>query len=804
MKLCEIYIEGFGKLSGARMRFSDGLNVLKRENGFGKTTLAVFIKAMLYGLDSGKKQSVTESDRRHYLPWSGGRCGGSLVFEAEGKRYRIERTFGKKEREDTFKLYDERTGKESFAYSERIGEELFGVDEGGFLGTVFLGEEELSDGAENKTVMAKLTNLSGCDGDISSLDKALLALEDVRKLYYKRGGGGEIAETSARIAALDGRIGELTRLKAELRENEERLSASGEEIKRAKRERELERERAAEAGALRERRLYAKQYSDMLRAVREDEERLRELEIFFGGQIPAPSLLEDMKRKEREAALLVNEPVDAEEETFGEGVSELEYSRARELSERIPRLEGEISALKDQIGSKSRVTDLPPCEEIGAIRDKLRLKAVISAAIPLGAIILFSACLLGHFVNGLAYLAALSALPLIVFGAVRASARRKKKKEGVVLARELIKRVTGMDVSGERLIPTVEELYRLAKENERSESESEALSERLNSLLAEASALEDEARRFIGKFDIPEGNTLTGMINTILERRSASLALSGAMTAKGGGRERALLRSAELRREVLAFLAPFKTVTERPLDEISSKLIEREALLRSLERTRESVRSYGAEHGLTDDIAESILSAEPSRITYSAAASDELPRLEASRALLSRRNEELIFQISALDDLILERDSLLSKKAELEARLSIVTKTKDLLISASDDLTARYLGKTKEAFARYITLISGAIADGVSLDTSFNIKKIEGGEYKEAENYSRGTRDLFALALRLALVESLYEGERPFIILDDPFAHFDDTALAGAKAALLAIAKEKQILYLTCSEVRAV
>ena len=66
----------------------------------------------------------------------------------------------------------------------------------------------------------------------------------------------------------------------------------------------------------------------------------------------------------------------------------------------------------------------------------------------------------------------------------------------------------------------------------------------------------------------------------------------------------------------------------------------------------------------------------------------------------------------------------------------------------------------------------------------------------------RGTRDFIALAARLAIVDALYEGEMPFIILDDPFAFFDDEKLKSGIAVLSQIAKERQIIYLTCSQAR--
>jgi uncharacterized protein YhaN len=60
------------------------------------------------------------------------------------------------------------------------------------------------------------------------------------------------------------------------------------------------------------------------------------------------------------------------------------------------------------------------------------------------------------------------------------------------------------------------------------------------------------------------------------------------------------------------------------------------------------------------------------------------------------------------------------------------------------------------------------------MDTSFALMRSEGAESKTVDAYSLGTRELYSLAMRLALIDSLYTSETPFIILDDPFAHFDD------------------------------
>ena len=140
MRLIELYIENFGKLSNYRYSFTQGLNVINEENGYGKSTLAAFIKSMLYGLEDTRRPRLDENDRKRYLPWQGGVFGGTLTFAVGSKKYRIERTFAPKAADDTFTLYDCESGKESSDYGSDLGEELFGINVDGFERTVFLSE----------------------------------------------------------------------------------------------------------------------------------------------------------------------------------------------------------------------------------------------------------------------------------------------------------------------------------------------------------------------------------------------------------------------------------------------------------------------------------------------------------------------------------------------------------------------------------------------------------------------------------------------------------------------------------------
>ena len=50
MRLISLYIENFGNLSAYKYNFDSNLSSFYEENGYGKTTLVSFIKAMFYGL----------------------------------------------------------------------------------------------------------------------------------------------------------------------------------------------------------------------------------------------------------------------------------------------------------------------------------------------------------------------------------------------------------------------------------------------------------------------------------------------------------------------------------------------------------------------------------------------------------------------------------------------------------------------------------------------------------------------------------------------------------------------------------
>ena len=169
MKLISCHIENFGKLHAFAYEFQPGINVILKENGWGKTTLTAFLTVMFYGFINEHKRSPLENERKRYTPWQKGTYGGQLVFVQKNKRYRLERTFGKKASEDTFSLTDATTNLATTDFSSQIGEELFGIDRASFAKTLYLAQQDCQTNV-TPGISAKIGNLADEQADISGYE----------------------------------------------------------------------------------------------------------------------------------------------------------------------------------------------------------------------------------------------------------------------------------------------------------------------------------------------------------------------------------------------------------------------------------------------------------------------------------------------------------------------------------------------------------------------------------------------------------------------------------------------------------
>ena len=306
MKLIKCYVENFGKLSNFTYNFQDGLNIIKEQNGFGKTTFAVFIKSMFYGMDAGKNQKIEKSERKKYYPWQGGNYGGNIEFEVDGKKYKIERFFGKKPAEDTFKLYNLSTNLESQDYTENIGEEIFKINKEGYERSTYIPQGQIQIEMED-SINAKLGNVLESDNDVNSSEQAIEAINKAKKIYKKeKGRSGLIDEKKEKLNQLERELEKKQSDLEILKIQEEKLKQLNNKIKEQEKLRDQSQQKLSEKMEQGRKVAKLETYKTILTKYNKSQENIDELTEFFANDIPSDDLIKNLTEKNFELEITKN------------------------------------------------------------------------------------------------------------------------------------------------------------------------------------------------------------------------------------------------------------------------------------------------------------------------------------------------------------------------------------------------------------------------------------------------------------------------------------------------------------------
>lgn len=179
MKILNLKINNFGKLSNKEIKLEDGINIIYGENESGKSTLLKFIMGMFYGLSKNKNGKFIPDNER-YTPWDGGEFSGKISYElTSGEKFEVFRDFKKKnpsiyneELEDISKSFniDKTTGNKFFYDQTKVDEELF-------LSTICSMQEETKlEEKEQLSLVQKMSNLASTGEDNLSYQKIMSKL----------------------------------------------------------------------------------------------------------------------------------------------------------------------------------------------------------------------------------------------------------------------------------------------------------------------------------------------------------------------------------------------------------------------------------------------------------------------------------------------------------------------------------------------------------------------------------------------------------------------------------------------------
>ncbi len=205
----KIIIKSFGLITDMTLEFSEKVNVIEGQNEAGKSTIAAFIKYMLYGFDESEAEGTRERQKR--ISWETGTAQGSMYVRVKDKRFLITRSTTPTDNtaRTTFKeeasIIDLETGAPAFG-KLNAGDVFFGVDRDLFDNTAFIGQ--IGDTSINEgSVKESIENIlfSGSER-INNQRAAEKVKEKMHSLLHESGSGGAIIDLLKREDSLRERL----------------------------------------------------------------------------------------------------------------------------------------------------------------------------------------------------------------------------------------------------------------------------------------------------------------------------------------------------------------------------------------------------------------------------------------------------------------------------------------------------------------------------------------------------------------------------------------------------------------------
>lgn len=176
--------------------------------------------------------------------------------------------------------------------------------------------------------------------------------------------------------------------------------------------------------------------------------------------------------------------------------------------------------------------------------------------------------------------------------------------------------------------------------------------------------------------------------------------------------------------------------------------------------------------------------------------------LSARQALLAQLKTEAEFLARDTGD-VADTENMLDNATErleaLRKKYYTAQTAMRLLAQAKEKLTTAYAPKLRENFLSLVSQATdGAFSDAI-VSADFRTELTADGATREMGYFSKGTRELSDFCLRLALIKTMYGGNPPILILDDPFVNLDDGNFRRAVKLLKTAAPNCQIIYLSCT-----
>ena len=745
-----INIKSFGMITDMTLSFAEDINVIVGHNEAGKSTIAAFIKYMLYGFGNDAA-SDTPDERLRRTNWDNGTAQGSMTVRVGEKRYMITRVTEKVDnggrisyKEDA-SIIDMETGSPAFG-KVPAGEVFFGVDKSLFENTAFVGQ--IGDSVINEgSVKQSIENIlfSGSE-KINNQRAASKVATKKDTLLHKAGGGGAIYELKRRAEQLEERFKSADEDNREILAKEAKLH----DIK-TRREKTLNNlDKCTDLDACYRNVIIIQSFDELHALEQQCEQKAEEYGNFIAENtradfVPNEAYLTDIAVCRRSVDDAYRNLVDAEERYSKEKQAAGITKESEAAIERCDEFGGEEAIIAKATGLHKKIVNafvLGGASVLALIAEAVyQLVATGAIATPLFRI-LFA-------------LPGAAAVVGIVY-AIRTALGNKAKLEEI----QSTFSTTNLDDLVNKLTVISEEREKrdkLARDTEEARSTLERA--KLNYENAKGELLsvilrwgEEPPTSNLNEFL----NNLEAKVKTFLDEERRILAEKTEVEIAMRGIRKQLADKSEI--EIRAQVSPLK---RKVLSEI-----DHDSILAGINDSRIEIAAL-------DKLAEEV------------------------------ENELSMLKIRATDpgELYAKMQENDARIAELDLQHSACELALGIIESAGDDLRLEISPRLGEYSASLMQVMTDKKYSDIDVSDGLKVSFVApDGEKRSVDFLSGGTRDLTYISLLMALIDMLYT-EKPPVCFDESFAHQDNARARYMMKAVHKLATEGQQSFIfTCRE----
>ena len=820
MKLIKAHIANFGILENKDIEFND-LTSFYQENGKGKTTLASFIKAMFYGLP---KDSKSETERKHFLPWNKGLFGGNLEFSFNNKIYKIERTFDSKSpTKDECNVYVNNIKTNEFD-DKIIGEEMFKIDKETFNRTLFFDSNDLNFKDSSSSLSSKIyghvVNFDDASFNdaISNLDKLVKeyseSKRDSNKIYSLRKINIELSNKISNYKDIENVLDSKNEKLNDFKNQKEEVKKQLEIIK-------FENDLKGKFDAL-------NQYKENLK---EDELSLNNIKNKYK-IIPSKDEIDDIKTKNNDLKFLKkdincefskendyrrlnneflngipnNEILDSVETKIKElnktnkKINELSYTNNsyNDLETKFKDLSSLEKNTIDQLIKEYRFKQLKSKEQNEGINYKLfgiifAVFSILSLIIGLIFCFAFSNKILGILI---------AIVGTILFGIgsclffLKNSKFKETNNKDDELASLLKKYGYFNSDKNVSIILFEQEFSKYQKDIENKTK----IKDELNELDKTKRELQNSLYSFFSFYNIYHEN-YEFMLSKLKDDIFNFNKINNERISFNSQKEESNKKYEKLQDSINAFISKYEISIDLNLYlDIAKADLDLKSFYESeIKKTNEKIYKFILENKLNQSYE------------FHNYTSDDENNLNYKKDLLTKNIIDLENEIKEDTEKVEKIDELnsdINLNQEMikiyEHKRYLFEKTKELLIECDSDLKNEYLSPLMNSFKKYSKLIEEDMNKNINLNSNYELQYEKDGIFHDASFLSDGMKTICALCLRLSLIDNMFKEDKPFIILDDPLLTLDENHLETSKKLIEDLSKDFQIIYFTCHECRKI